>query len=106
MKLGIVISSNDPETVWNAVRFANFSIEKGDRVSIFLLGRGVECEKIDNKQFAVSEQLAKFLQLSGSVMACGTCMKSRNQDPTSVCPLSSMADLHSMVAESDRVLTF
>jgi len=42
MKTGIIISSNDPETVWNAFRFANLSIKKGDEVKIFLLGKGVE----------------------------------------------------------------
>ena len=29
MKLGIVISQTDPETVWNAFRFGNFSLNKG-----------------------------------------------------------------------------
>jgi len=51
MKLGIVIYSNDAETVWNAFRFANFSLKEGDTVKIFLLAKGVEYEKLDSEKF-------------------------------------------------------
>ena len=34
MKLGIVISSNDPETVWNAFRFGSFALGQGDVVNV------------------------------------------------------------------------
>ena len=44
MKLGIVLYSNDPETVWNVFRFGNFSLKEGDEVKMFLLAKGVECE--------------------------------------------------------------
>ena len=56
MKLGIVIYSNDAETVWNAFRFANFSIKKGDTVRIFLIAKGVEYEKLDSEKFGIKEQ--------------------------------------------------
>ena len=39
MKLGIVIYSNHPETVWNACRLANFSLKKGDQTQIFSNGQ-------------------------------------------------------------------
>ena len=38
MKLGIVMTATDPETVFNAFRLANYSVENGDKVSVFLLG--------------------------------------------------------------------
>ena len=28
-KIGMVISSNDPESVWNAFRLANYSVDQG-----------------------------------------------------------------------------
>ena len=40
MNLGIVITSNHPETVWNAFRLANFSIKKGDKTCVFLMANG------------------------------------------------------------------
>jgi len=34
MKIGIVIYSNDPETVWNAFRLSNFALKEGDEVKV------------------------------------------------------------------------
>ncbi|RCV63580.1 uncharacterized protein involved in oxidation of intracellular sulfur [Methanophagales archaeon] len=45
MKLGIVIYSDDSETVWNAFRLGNFALNEGDEVKVFLLARGM-CLKI------------------------------------------------------------
>lgn len=40
MKLGICIYTNDPESIWNAFRFANYSIKQfQDEVRVFLLGK-------------------------------------------------------------------
>jgi len=53
MKIGIVIYSDDSETVWNAFRFGNFALNEGDEVKVFLLARGVECESRDTDKFKV-----------------------------------------------------
>lgn len=42
MRIAIIVSSNDSETVWNAFRFANTSLANDNRVDMFLLGKGVE----------------------------------------------------------------
>ena len=60
MKLGIVISTNEPETVWNAYRLANFALNEGDEVKVFLLAKGVESER-DSEKYNVKEQLTKFV---------------------------------------------
>ncbi len=39
------------------------------------------------------------------MLACGTCIKSRNMQ-FEVCPISTMKDMLKLVVESDRVLTF
>jgi uncharacterized protein involved in oxidation of intracellular sulfur len=44
MKLGIIIYSNDSETVWNAFHLGNFSLKQRDEVNVFLLGKGVEAD--------------------------------------------------------------
>jgi uncharacterized protein involved in oxidation of intracellular sulfur len=69
MKIGIIISQTDPETVWNALRFSNTAILEGHQVEIFLLGAGVEIEKIKSEKFNVQEQLTKFNELSGTMLA-------------------------------------
>jgi uncharacterized protein involved in oxidation of intracellular sulfur len=35
MKTGVIIYSNDPETVWNAFRYGNFAIKEGNEVKVF-----------------------------------------------------------------------
>jgi len=105
MKLGIVISTNEPETVWNAYRLANFALNEGDKVKVFLLAKGVESET-ESEKYNVKEQISSFLKNGGEILACGTCMKSRHIDSRDTCPLSSMKNLYQIVKESDKVLTF
>ena len=106
MKTGIIIYSDDPETVWNAFRYGNFALKEGDEVKVFLTGKGVEAESIGTEKFPVSQQMHDFLKAGGRILACGTCLNLRSADATEMCPLSTMKDLHQIVKESDRVLTF
>lgn len=107
MKLGLVIYSNDAETVWNAFRFGSHAIKHhGDEVRVFLLGRGVEAESLDSEAFKVTEQMAQFAAAGGTILACGTCLKLRQAGGSEMCPVSTMHDLHRLVAECDKVLTF
>jgi sulfur relay (sulfurtransferase) complex TusBCD TusD component (DsrE family) len=105
MKIGVIVSNTDPELVSNALRFANTGILEGHYVKIFLLGAGVEIENIKSEKFNVQEQLQKFNELSGIMLACGTCIKSR-QMQFAVCPISTMKDMLKIVEESDKVMTF
>jgi uncharacterized protein involved in oxidation of intracellular sulfur len=106
MKTGIIISSNDAETCWNAFRFANFSLNNKDEVNIFLIGKGVEYEQISNEQFNVIEQAENFQETGGKIFACGTCLKQRNSSGSNLCPISTMKDMYRIVSESDKILTF
>tara|TARA_B100000959_G_scaffold134793_1_gene141545 strand:- start:144 stop:464 length:321 start_codon:yes stop_codon:yes gene_type:complete len=106
MKLGIVISQTDPETVWNAFRFGNFSLNKGHNVRTFLIGKGVECVEIVNKEFDVIEELNKYIDNKGQIFACGTCLVSRNKEGSPICPMSTMNDLMELVEESDKIVSF
>lgn len=104
--LGLVIYSNDKETVWNAFRLANYSKNKGDTVNIFLLGKGVEVESLINESEDIKEQVEKFLDNGGTILGCGTCLQSRKNNEPQVCKLSSLADLYALIRENRIVLTF
>lgn len=107
MKIGIIISQTNPETVWNTLRFANFAIKQNDEVKIFLVGEGVEYEAGSSEKFNIQEQVTEFLKSEkAKILACGTCLKSRNQEETSTCPISTMKDLYELVRECDKILTF
>ena len=106
MKLGIIIYSNDPETVWNAFRLGIFSRKQGDTVSVFLLGKGVEVESLDGDKFDITGQIHGFLDIGGAILACGTCLKLRQSEELGICPISTMQDLYTMIHDSDKVLSF
>jgi len=106
MKLGIIIYSNDAETVWNAFRLGVFALKQKDGVKVFLLGKGVECEFIDTEKFKVTEQIKLFVDDGGSILACGACLKIRNSGGSEICPLSTMKDLYDIIKESDKIITF
>jgi len=105
MKLGMVISQTDPETVFNALRLALYSLEQGDDVRIFLSGKGVEIDRIEDSKFAVKLQAQKVLDAGGHFFACGACLKLRNSEGSEVCPLSTLKDQYEIVRDSDRVIT-
>jgi hypothetical protein len=104
--IGIVIYSNDVETVWNAFRFANYSKKQGDTVSIFLLGKGVELENLVKSDKNIKEQTDTFLGSGGTILGCGTCLKSRNNNEPQVCKLSSLKDLYEIVRKNKINMTF
>ena len=105
MKLGIILNTNDPETAWNALRLGNTTLGARHEVSLFLIGSGVEIENIEHKAYNVRGTLKDFLNGKGRLLACGTCLKARHQEG-GVCPISTMADLLAMIADSDKVATF
>ncbi len=106
MKVGIIIETNDPEKCWNGLRFANASLKKSHEVKVFLMGAGVEVQSINSGKFDANEQLLEFTKHNGVVFACGTCIKSRNQSESEVCPISTMNDCIEMVEWADKVVTF
>ena len=106
MKIGVIISTNEAETCWNALRFANFSLGQKDEVKIFLISKGVEYQKIGTDKFNTIDQAEKFLKSGGKVYACGTCIKSREQEATEMCPISTMKELYEIIKDSDKVVTF
>ena len=106
MKLGILISQTEPETVFNALRLANYSLKQGDTVKIFLVGKGVELDQITDATFNVREQAQAVLAAGGQFLACGTCLKLRASAGSELCPLSTLKDLYEIVRDSDKLLTF
>lgn len=104
--IGMVIYSNDTETIWNALRLANYSKNQGDTVSMFLLGKGVELDSMVKTNNDLKEQADKFMDNGGIIMGCGTCLRSRNNKQPQVCTFSSLADLYALIRKNKIVLTF
>ena len=106
MKIGIIVYSNDPETVWDAFRFGNLALEKGDEVNVYLIGKGVESESLDTDKFKITKQVRYFVDKGGKILACGTCLRIRHLEGSETCPISTLGDLYEIVKKSDRIVTF
>ena len=106
MKIGIVLSTNEPEEVWNVFRLANVSLENNHNVRVFLVNKGVEAEDIKSERFPVKEQLQTFIERKGELLACGTCMKNRQKQESNFCPIATMKDMLEVVEWADKLLTF
>jgi sulfur relay (sulfurtransferase) complex TusBCD TusD component (DsrE family) len=106
MKIGIIIETNEPEKAWNGMRFGNTALKQGYEVKIFLMSAGVEIESIVHEKYNAKKQIDEFIHNKGVVLACGTCIKSRNQESSDDCPISTMIDCLNMVEWADKVVTF
>ena len=106
MKIGVIIETNNPEKAWNGIRFANTALKQKHEVQLFLMGAGVEAESITDEKYNVRDQLHDFIDQQGTVLACGTCIRSRNQKESDACPISTMIDCLNMVEWADKVITF
>jgi uncharacterized protein involved in oxidation of intracellular sulfur len=107
----IVISSNDPETVWNAYRVGSTALTHDHEVTIFLLGSGVEAPLLSTIKYDIREQIEVFRASGGKTIGCGLCCESRKDlmpqlEQELSCVMGSMQQLYTLIAESDKVLTF
>jgi uncharacterized protein involved in oxidation of intracellular sulfur len=105
MKLGIIINTNNPETAWNALRLGDTALTAGHKVTVFLLGNGVEVENIVDETYNVAELINKFTTRKGSLLGCGTCMRLRHRE-AGVILRSTMLDLVQLVVDSEKVVSF
>lgn len=107
MKLGMILQSNNPEHVWNTFRLGIAALKADHQVEIFLMSEGSELDTIsDTKDFDISTKITEFKKLKGEMYACGSCLKIRGKEESSICPVSTMSDLLKMVENSDKVLVF
>lgn len=105
MHLGLVVETNEPERIWNAFRLANTALDADHTVEVFLLGDGVEAPDVETEKFNPHGVMAKFVQGGGELLACGTCLDSRNLDEDDLRPRATMGDLLGIVERAEKVVT-
>ena len=103
MKTLFIISTDDGETIYNAMWLANVAVQKGDEVSVFMLGKGVLFEKRSSEQFNVMAEIEKF---EGDFYVWKVCMKSHGLEGSSTCPIAWMDDLYEIAKGGEKVITF
>ncbi len=108
MKIGILISTGDAETVWNAFRFANLCLNTDvtNEVSIFMHAKAVEYESCNSEKFNIKELAKMFVLSDGKLLACGKCLGFRGLEDNDICRKGSQKDLYEMVTTSDKLVCF
>ena len=106
MKIGIILETKELEKAWNAFRFAVTAKKQGHEVKVFLMGEAVECDGLTDVKYNVDEQLRAFVEVGGEILACGTCLKSRQLNESDACPISTMIDCVNLVVWADKTVTF
>lgn len=107
MKVTVIISTNETEKVWNALRLTNAFLGTGHEVSIFLMNSGVEAEFIDHELFDIQKNWQVFLERGGNIVSCGTCLQFRKlTDKVSISKIGNLLDCATMVETADKVLNF
>jgi uncharacterized protein involved in oxidation of intracellular sulfur len=111
--MGIVISSGDAETVWNALRLGVAAESKGDSVVVFVLSKAVDVfmkdaarTKNDSTKFDIRKASIDFLSNGGDIYTCATCAKMRNTENVEMCTITSIFDLYGIIKQSKKVVNF
>ena len=60
MNVLFIITTDEAETAYNAMRLANVAVSKGDEVSVFMLGKGVLFDQSSTEEFNVLEQVNQY----------------------------------------------
>jgi tRNA 2-thiouridine synthesizing protein D len=104
--IGIVISSGDAETVWNALRLGIAAQSKGDTVVIFVIGKAEDVFMHDSSKFDIPKTSQQFVGNGGDIYACATCAKMRHTENVEMCTITSVYDLYEIVKRSKKLVTF
>lgn len=108
LNIAVILNSNDPETVWNAFRFGTVSLLMGYKVRVFLLGKGVEIDRVlaSQNRYDIRGVIESFIDRGGEISACGTCLRLRRMRRSEMCSVGTMKELVEMVGKADKIVTF
>jgi len=106
MKLGIIIYSNDLETVWNAFGLGVYALKERDTVKVYILGKGMDCKLVNTDKFKVKDEICEFKELGGEILGCSTCAEIHPNSCIEAAFLAPTMELHKVIKESDKVVTF
>jgi len=104
--IGIIISSGDAETVWNALRLGIAAQSKGDTVVIFVISKAVDVFIKDTSKFDIPKTSLQFVSNGGDIYTCATCTKMRHTENVQMCTITSIYDLYEIVKRSKKLVTF
>lgn len=111
MRYLIVVSSGDPETIWNAFHFATTCKTYNNEVTVFLMGQGVEAPSRGTEHYDIAAQMDLLRDKQGTIIGCDACCERRQDSMPNLmdelrCDAGTMQDLFVLTLESDKVVSF
>jgi uncharacterized protein involved in oxidation of intracellular sulfur len=106
MQIGILINSSDDETVWNALRFGIFALEKGDTVTAFFLGKGVPASQKSAAPYNIPQQVQHFIGAAGKVYISRTGLHMHHLNASPQIIVAEMDTLYDLIEASEKIVTF
>ncbi len=108
MKIGILISSGDPETLWNAFRFGVLclNMDYENEVTIFLNAHATAYEEANSEKFNIKELAKSFILGGGKIMGCQKSMGVRGLESNEVCQKGGQKDLYELMVKSNKFICF
>ena len=71
-KIGIIISSNEPNTCWVAIRYAIFHLVEHKDVNIYFVDLGLKYKDISDEKYNTVSLVDFFTKRGGQVFMCET----------------------------------
>lgn len=108
MKIGMIISTNDAETLWNAFRFGVLclNMDYDNEVTIFLNAKATAYEEADSGKFNIKELAKSFVLGGGKIIGCQKSMGLRGLEENEVCQKGGQKDLYELMVTSDKFICF
>lgn len=108
MKIGILISTNESETLWNAFRFGVLclNMDFNNEVTIFLNARATDYEKAESEKFNIKELAKSFVLAGGKIIGCQKSMGFRGLEGNEICQKGGQKDLYELMITSDKFICF
>ncbi|MDI1471961.1 MAG: DsrE family protein [Thermodesulfovibrio sp.] len=108
MKIGILISTNEPETLWNAFRFGVLclNMDYDNEVIIFLNSKATAYEEADSEKFNIKELAKSFVLGGGKIIGCQKSMGLRGIEGGEICQKGGQKDLYELMVTCDRFICF
>lgn len=106
MHIGILISSSSEEAISNALRFGLFALDKGDDVTIFLLGNGRRATQKAAAPNSIPEQVRAFTGGAGKVYISSTGIHPAILNTLPNVIVADLEMLYDLIEASEKLVTF
>jgi len=106
MKIGIILTTKEYETIWNALRVATEAKNRKHEVKVFLMGEAVDLENLTHNKFDVMAQISAFISAGGKFIVRGEIPSDINTDEAKTFIYSAMNKCIDVIEWADKIVSF